>query len=304
MARVNPKAAQRDHLLKENANRCCVCQCSGRGLHLHHIDHDSSNTVEENLALLCVEDHDRHHRPGAYKPTVNHLELSPDEIRRHKTSWETFVSETRKPFPKVIATLSAYGNYELIHSVQLVMQWADRIEYQRSYHLIDGNLDKMTDAVMEELRDFGLGVKLALIDKPLPVEHCPSCGVGYSRKLNPPFVIRSTDPAWSTHSICGIYINPETPSLALSFGLRDEHLFNAQLHLCQGKLLHYSGDDQIDEKIAVQPQLSVRTQATRIVRRILKDWTPAHVLIGTGNPDDPESVDELILPACWEKKRR
>ena len=54
--------------------------------------------------------------------------------------------------------LSAYGSYELIHSVQLVMQWADRIEYQRSYHLLDGNLDKMTDAVMEELKDFGPGV--------------------------------------------------------------------------------------------------------------------------------------------------
>ena len=107
MSRVNPKAEQRDRVLNTNAKRCCVCKCSGVGLHLHHIDRDSSNTVDENLAVLCVEDHDRHHRPGAYTPTVNHLELSPDEIRRHKTSWEAFVSETRKPFPKVIATRSS-----------------------------------------------------------------------------------------------------------------------------------------------------------------------------------------------------
>jgi hypothetical protein len=107
--RINPNSSQRERLLMANANRCCVCKRCGVGLHLHHIDQDSSNTVDENLAILCVEDHDRHHRPGAYQPSVNHLELSPEEIRKHKRSWEAFVSETRKPFPRVIATLAAYG---------------------------------------------------------------------------------------------------------------------------------------------------------------------------------------------------
>ena len=89
---------------------------------------------------------------------MNHLELSPEEIKKYKTSWETFLIETRKPSPNVIATLAAYGTYEVIHSVQLVMQWSDeRIEYKRSYHLLDGNLDQMTDAVMEEIKDFGPG---------------------------------------------------------------------------------------------------------------------------------------------------
>jgi hypothetical protein len=300
MARVNPKVAQRDRVLKANANRCCVCKRYGVGLHLHHIDQDSSHTVDNNLAVLCVEHHDRHHRPAPYHRAVNHLELNPEEIRKCKRSWEAFVSETRKPFPKVIATLSAYGSYEAIHSVQLVMQWSDRIEYKRSYHLPDGNLDKMTDAVMDELKDFGPGVKLALVDKPLPVEHCPSCGTGYSRTLNPPIVIRSTDPEWSTQSVCAIYINPEAPSLALSFGLRDEHLFSGHLHLCQGRFLHYSCNG-IDERVAVQPRRSVRAQAPRIVRRILKDWTPAKVLIGTGNADAPELIEQLNLPACWER---
>jgi hypothetical protein len=136
----------------------------------------------------------------------------------------------------------------------------------------------------------------------LPVEHCPNCGVGYSRKLNPPVVIRSTDPEWLTHSGCGIYINPETPSLALSFGLRDECLFNGHLHLCQGRFLHYRCDDEIDERVAVLPKPSVRAQAARIVRRILQEWTPAHVFIATGNPDDPESIEQLNLPGCWEKR--
>jgi hypothetical protein len=185
MARVNPNDTQRKRLLDANANRCCVCKRYGVGLHLHHIDNDSSHTVDENLAVLCVEDHDRHHRANAYQPTVSHLELSPEEIKKYKQSWEAFVHETRQPFPKVIATLSAYGSYELIHSVQLIMQWGDeRIEYKRSYHLLEGNLDKMTDAVMEELKDFGSGVKILLVNEPLPVEHCPCCGSGTAVHLS------------------------------------------------------------------------------------------------------------------------
>ena len=50
----------------------CKRRCIG--FHLHHIDGNSSNTVDENLAVLCVEDHDRHHRPNEYESRVNHLE--------------------------------------------------------------------------------------------------------------------------------------------------------------------------------------------------------------------------------------
>ena len=192
----------------------------------------------------------------------------------------------------------------MFHSVQLVMQWADeRIEYKRSYHLLDGNLDKMTDAVMEEIRDFGPSVQLVVIDKPLPVEHCSCCGSGYSRTLDRPVVLRHTDPDWAMHSACGIYINPATPSLALTFSLRDEHLFSGSLHLCRGRFLHYHSEG-IDERMAVQPRPSVRAQAARIVRTILKDWSPAKVFIGTGNPDKPEITGELNLPKCWEEQRR
>ncbi len=235
---------------------------------------------------------------------MNHLELSPEEIKKYKTSWETFLIETRKPSPNVIATLAAYGTYEVIHSVQLVMQWSDeRIEYKRSYHLLDGNLDQMTDAVMEEIKDFGPGVRLALISEPLPVEHCPCCGAGYSRTLKPPVVIRHTDPDWDRQSACSIYINPEQPSLAVAFALRGEHLFSGSLHLCQGRFLHYQSDG-IDERLAVRARPSIRAQARRIVKQILRDWGPAMVFIGTGNPDAPEIMNEFSLPACWEKKSK
>lgn len=181
------------------------------------------------------------------------------------------------------------------------MQWAERIEYSRSYHLLDANMDKMTDALMEELKDFGRGVKLAIIDKPLPVEHCPCCGSGCQRKLNAPVVIRHTDPDWSTHSACTIYVKPDVPWLELTFFLRDKELFHGSLHLCNGEFLHYHSEE-IDERVTIRPRPSVRTQAVQVVKSILKDWSPANVFIGTGPADTPELLDELYLPFFWEKR--
>lgn len=303
MGRLNPGHTQRKRLLTANADRCCVCKRFEVGLHLHHVDEDPSNTVDENLAVLCVEDHDRHHRPGAYRLQVNHLELGAEQIRQRKMSWEAFVSEARQANPKVIATLAAYGTVELIHSLQLVMQWPDeRIEYTRSYHLLDGTLDKLTDVVMEELGQIGRNVKLMVHNEPLPVEHCPCCGAGMSRTIKPAVVIRHTDPDWPADSSCAIYVNPETPLITLVFFLRQEQLLVCTLHLCRGKFLHYHSDG-IDERIAIQPKPSIRAQATRIVRTLIKDWSPGKVFIGTGDPDTPQLIEDLNLPFCWEIRR-
>jgi len=304
MTRVDPTSTQRTRLFEANAYRCCVCKRSGVGLHLHHIDGDNSNTVDENLGVLCVEDHDRHHRPGAYRPTVNHLDLGAAQILQHKKSWEAFVAEARQTSPKVLATLSCYGTHDVIHSLQLVLQWPDeRIEYKRSFHLLDATFDKLTDAVFEELQSIGPNVKLAVIDAPLPVDHCPCCGTGYSRTMKPAVVTRLTDPTWSTDSACSIYINPDQASLAMTFALRDQQLFSASLHLCKGQFLHYMSDG-IDETLRVQRKPSVRTQATRLIEKVLDDWKPARILIGTGDHDAPTLIDDLRLPSHWEQRAR
>jgi len=161
MARVNPNASQKERLLlKANAFRCCVCKRQSVGFHFHHIDRNSSNTVDENLAVLCVEDHDRHHCPYEYESRPNHLGLDAEEILRLKNSWQAFVVEANRPDPTVIATLSAYGTGELVHSLELVMQWPnEKIEYKRSFHLLDGDLERLTYEVFEELAAIGPKVK-------------------------------------------------------------------------------------------------------------------------------------------------
>ena len=302
MARVNPATSQKERLLKANAFRCCVCKRRRIGFHFHHIDENSSNTIGENLAVLCVEDHDRHHRMREYETRARHLELDAREILRRKNSWEAFVIEANRPEPKVIATLSAYGTEDLIHSLQLVMQWPDeRVEYKRSFHLLDGDLDRLTDEVFEELAGIGPRVKLALINEPLPVEHCPGCRTAFSRTLRPPVITRLTDPAWATESACGIYINPDQPSLSIIVSFRGEQILSGSLHLWGGKFLDYSSEG-VDERIPIRSKPSVRAQATRIVKQVLRDWTPSKVFIGTGDPDEPEIINTLALPKCWEVK--
>jgi hypothetical protein len=167
--RVRPSDAQYDRLLEVNWHRCCVCKKRGVGFHLHHIDGNNANTVDPNLAVLCVEDHDRFYRPVKYAPKPNHTELSASVLLEFKTDWESFVAEARCPEPRVIATLSTYGTVELIHSLQLVMQWPDeRIAMKQSYHLLDGNLDRLTDEVFADLASIGPKVKMAVSMNRLP----------------------------------------------------------------------------------------------------------------------------------------
>ena len=72
--RRNPIPSRRERLLAKNGRMCCVCKASGVGVQFHHIDGDHSNTVDENLAVLCVADHDAHHRPNQYQTRQSGVE--------------------------------------------------------------------------------------------------------------------------------------------------------------------------------------------------------------------------------------
>jgi hypothetical protein len=189
---------------------------------------------------------------------------------------------------------------ELIHSLQLVLQWPDEtIAFQESYHLLDGDLDCLTAGIFDDLASIGTNIKLVLIDEPLPVEHCPCCGSGLSRTTKPALVKRLTDPAWATESLACIYINPDQASLAIILFFQGEEILGSSLHLCQGRYLHYH-NEWFDDRVEVASRPSIRTQAGKIIKHALREWRPAKTLIGTGDPDKPDLIPDLILPACWE----
>jgi hypothetical protein len=166
---------------------------------------------------------------------------------------------------------------------------------------LEGDFGYWTDEMIAEVQSIGKNIKLTLINEPLPIEYCPCCGSAYSNTVKEGFVLKATDPNWHTQSLMSIYINPVNPSLAISIGLPEKQIFSAHLHVCQGTHLHLTSD-YYDERIKVKKIPSVRTQAIRICEKIIADWEPANLLIGTGDHDNPEIIDNFLLPKIWEKR--
>ncbi len=69
---------------------CCVCHDTGRSVVVHHIEDwaKSRDHSCDNLAILCLEDHDKAHKSGGH--TQN---LTPDLVRQAKRQWEEKVAK-------------------------------------------------------------------------------------------------------------------------------------------------------------------------------------------------------------------
>src|SRR5665213_3053889 len=113
--RKNPTSTQYERFVTLNADVCCVCRERGKGVQLHHIDGNSSNTVDENLAVLCCSDHDAHHRPTCYS-LAHGGELTKERILNAKIGWEHFIEEARQDNPNILASLTIYGSEDKLHA--------------------------------------------------------------------------------------------------------------------------------------------------------------------------------------------
>lgn len=81
-ARAAIPRALRSKILLANRHACCICR---RGaVQLHHINADPSDNSPDNLAVLCLEHHDK-----ATAPPGMSAQLRPEEIIAYKTEWET-----------------------------------------------------------------------------------------------------------------------------------------------------------------------------------------------------------------------
>ena len=289
---------QKKNLLSMNAGVCCVCKTRGQGINFHHIDGDNTNTVLENLAVLCVKDHDAHHRPQVYTE-MNHLELGAENILKYKLEWESFVKEAQKESPKVLAVINIYGTEESIHSMRLIFQTIEsRIIFERLYHLLTGSAESWINSAIDEVRWLGSNIPLSIVNKPLPIEYCPCCGKSLANVIDSNVAKRITATNWEQNSICSIYINPSQPSLAIILLYEKEILLTGSLHKC-GKCLHFICDN-FEEKVPIKKLSGVRTQATRIISKVLDGWHPAQIFIETGDENDPEIINNLNLPRIWE----
>ncbi len=289
---------QKEKLLSMNAGVCCVCKIRGLGVNFHHIDGNPANNALKNIAVLCVKDHDAHHRPRVYTE-MNHLELGDKRILKDKIEWEAFVKETQKEKPKVLAVINIYGTEESIHSMRLIFQTNElKIIVERLYHLLTGPPESWIDSTIDEVRWLGQNIPLVIVDKPLPIEYCPCCGKSLANVIDSNVAKRITASNWEQNSICSIYINPSQPSLAIILLYKKEVLLTGSLHKC-GEYLHFICDN-FEERVPIKKSLKVRTQATKILSKVINEWHPAQILIGTGDENNPKIIDNLNLPRIWE----
>lgn len=302
MGRVNPSNAMKKRLLEANAYSCCVCKKTGIGLNFHHIDGNNSNTTDDNLAVLCVKEHDAHHRPNEY-PALEHLDLSSLELMRYKQDWETFVSECKKENPRIIATINVFGSIDNIVGMKLVFQWVDgKIEFERIYQLLDSPFEDWIDNAISEVSRFGKNIKIALVDKPLPIEYCDECKNSISRTIDENMATMITSADWEKVALSTVYINPNQASLAICiFYNTQEPIYSVSIQKSNGKL-HIS-DNKKDEFLYFSKRSSKRVQVVKLIKKILKTWNIHKTFIGTGDEDNPTIINNYDLPICWESNK-
>lgn len=96
---------------------CCVCREKGKAVQIHHIDEDPSNGDPENLAVLCLECHNKTQIKGGFGKN-----LGAEEVIAYRKDWITRVQTRRDEADKLAAqAMAGLGNPELTkHSSFLV----------------------------------------------------------------------------------------------------------------------------------------------------------------------------------------
>lgn len=61
---------------------CCVCNVPGKAVQIHHIDDDRSNDNYDNLAVLCLQDHDDTQVRGGFAKR-----LTAPLVREYRREW-------------------------------------------------------------------------------------------------------------------------------------------------------------------------------------------------------------------------
>jgi hypothetical protein len=85
-----PPEVSAEVLFAQN-HTCCVCRERGKPVQLHHIDEDPTNHSPENLAVLCLEDHEHTQLRGGFGK-----KLLPPEVKRYRDDWIERVKRRRE----------------------------------------------------------------------------------------------------------------------------------------------------------------------------------------------------------------
>jgi hypothetical protein len=306
--RKDPDPCMKEKLLRKNKGVCCVCKERGLGLQFHHIDGNPSNTVEENLAVLCAEAHDKHHRPHRYSHT-RHPDLSPDQIKHYKESWEDFVEEASKPNTEVLGFVILYGEGETVSHLRLTFQWGDQVMWERMIHDTDFPSYVWKDEVYKSRDWLGEHIWINIVPELLPIKFCEICASNgkYDSRRDPKLygsvTKKYTDAAWDTDSCVSLYIDPYRPFLSFGVLLRGEPIHSVYIYK-QGKSVstfcsepscecHSSSDEK-----KLSPE-NLEEQVKYVLNTLLVKWEPARYNLFTLKDNAPVLLDGITLHDAW-----
>ncbi|KPL00242.1 MAG: hypothetical protein AMJ91_05130 [candidate division Zixibacteria bacterium SM23_73_3] len=124
----------RSRILIANRHSCCVCRRSD--VQIHHINGDNSDNREENLAVLCLDHHDK-----ATAPRGLTARLKSQEVTQYKLNWEQQCRELSQRIARARTAffMVDYKNAERIR--QLYSQLSSE-ERKRAYHQLRGQFQE------------------------------------------------------------------------------------------------------------------------------------------------------------------
>jgi hypothetical protein len=78
-------------VLYKSDHTCSVCRTRGIGVQIHHIDGDPTHNTQDNLMVLCLEDHNK-----ASSRSPLSKAYTPIELKKYRTEWEKIVQTRRE----------------------------------------------------------------------------------------------------------------------------------------------------------------------------------------------------------------
>lgn len=173
-----PIPSQRmNKLLFESRYTCCVCRDRSGGIIVHHIDEysDSRSHAEDNLVVLCLNDHGEAHTKRDIQ-----LNLTKDRLRQCKKLW--------------LERVKQYDNREALsanpeYSYQSINQIADSVA------IVTAPVMSLQFANYETRQELGNSMKLSSIAYGEPVTPLPDTQVMQWRDIGKSgWRIRSSEP--------------------------------------------------------------------------------------------------------------
>jgi cytochrome c553 len=98
---------------------CCVCNIPDKAVQIHHIDEDPSNGERSNLAVLCLECHEKTQIRGGFG-----RKLRAPEVIKHRDEWLRRIADRRDKADQLVISKMAVDAYSQAQPEAQPEEWS------------------------------------------------------------------------------------------------------------------------------------------------------------------------------------